>query len=166
MPIPGVDAARVIDTLNSHGVLFVVVGGFAVELWEVAVQPTVDVDITPERSKENLTRLATALNELEAIIRHGDEGVAIPGGFTAENIEDMKVLNLTTVAGPLDLTIMPAGTEGYPDLIRSAVDIEYEGIVVPTASLEDVARSKEAAGRPKDLRALPAIRAHIRRRST
>ena len=165
MPIPGVDAARMIDTLNDHGVLYVVVGGFAVELWDVAVLPTVDVDITPERSNENLTRLATALNELEAVLRSGDEGVAIPGGITAENIVDMNVLNLNTVAGPLDLTIMPAGTEGYPDLIRSATEIEYEGIAVPTASLEDVARSKEAAGRPKDLRTLPAIRAHIRRRS-
>ena len=166
MPIPGVDAARMIDTLNDHGVLFVVVGGFAVELWDVAVQPTVDVDITPERSKANLTRLASALNELEAELRHGDEGVAIPGGFAAENIEDTNVLNLSTVAGPLDLAIMPAGTDGYPDLIRNATDIEYEGIVVRTAALEDVARSKEAAGRPKDLRILPAIRAHIRRRST
>jgi len=144
----------------------VVVGGFAVELWDVAVQPTVDVDITPERSKANLTRLATALNELEAELRYGDEGVAIPGGFTAENIEDMNVLNLSTAAGPLDLATTPAGTEGYADLIRNAADIEYEGIVVPTAALEDVARSKEAAGRPKDLRTLPAIRAHIRRRST
>jgi hypothetical protein len=58
---------------------------------------------------------------------------------------------------------MPAGTEGYPDLIQNAAQIEYQGVVVPTASLEDVARSKEAAGRPKDLRTLPAIRAHLRR---
>ena len=50
--------------------------------------------------------MATALNELEAVLRYGDEGVAISGGFTAENILDMNVLNLYTVAGPLDLTIM------------------------------------------------------------
>lgn len=105
------------------------------------------------------------MNQLEAVLRHGIEGVAIPGGFTAENIQGMNVLNLSTVAGPLDLTIMPAGTEGYPDLIRKAAGIEYQDVVVPTAALEDVARSKEAAGRPKDLRTLPAIRAHIRRRS-
>jgi hypothetical protein len=41
MPVPGVDAERMVDTL--HDVKFVVVGGFAVELWDVAVQPTVDV---------------------------------------------------------------------------------------------------------------------------
>jgi hypothetical protein len=165
MPVPGVDAALIVETLLKHEVDFVVVGGFAVELWDVAVQPTVDVDITPERSRENLARLAVALNELEAALRSGDETIAIPGGFTAANLEPMTVLNLVTSAGPLDLTVMPAGTEGYPDLVRHATGIEYQGVVVPTASLEDVARSKEAAGRPKDLRALPAIRAHLRRLS-
>lgn len=164
MPTPDVDAARMVRILHEHQVLFVVVGGFAVELWDVAIQPTIDVDITPERSEENLARLAAALNELDAELRYGQENVAIPGGFTGQNIEDMLVLNLSTSAGPLDLTILPAGTEGYPDLIRNASDLEYEGVTVPTAALEDVARSKEAAGRPKDIRVLPAIRAHIERR--
>jgi hypothetical protein len=153
-----------VAVLLKHRVRFVVVGGFAVELWDVAVQPTVDVDITPERSKENLVRLATALNELGAKLRYGEETVAIPGGFTGHNIEDMLVLNLSTSAGPLDLTLMPAGTDGYVDLVRNASEISYQDVVVPTASLADVARSKEAAGRPKDIRTLPAIRAHLERK--
>lgn len=164
MPAANVDAERLIETLLDHQVKFVVVGGFAVELWEVALPPTIDVDITPERSRDNLARLARALNELEAEIRFGRESVRIPGGFTGENIEEMMVLNLTTTAGPLDLTIVPAGTEGYPHLVRNASDLQYRGVSVPTADLEDVARSKEAAGRPKDIMALPAIRAHIERR--
>jgi hypothetical protein len=152
-----------VAVLHKHRVRFVVVGGFAVELWNVAVQPTVDVDITPERTNENLVRLATALNELGAKLRYGEETVAIPGGFTGQNIEDMLVLNLSTAAGPLDLTLMPAGTDGYVDLARNASEISYQDVVVPTASLADVARSKEAAGRPKDIRTLPAIRAHLER---
>jgi hypothetical protein len=118
MPTPDVDAERLIDCLVRHEVAFVVVGGFAVELWNVPIQPTVDVDITPEQSKENLARLATALHELKAELRFADESVPIPGGFTADNIADMNVMNLITTAGPLDLTIIPAGTDGYPDLIR------------------------------------------------
>jgi predicted nucleotidyltransferase len=166
MPAANVDAEKLIKTLLDHQVKFVVVGGFAVELWDVALPPTIDVDITPERSRDNLARLAEALNELEAEIRFGNESVRIPGGFTGENIEEMMVLNLTTTAGPLDLTIVPAGTEGYPDLVRNASNLQYRGVSVPTADLEDVARSKEAAGRPKDIMALPAIRAHIERRSS
>ena len=164
MPAANVDAETLVETLLKHDVKFVVVGGFAIELWEVALDPTVDVDITPEGSKENLARLAEALNELDAEIRYGDYSVKVPGGFTGQIIEDMMVLNLITSAGPLDLTIMPAGTEGYPDLVRRAADIQYRAVSVPTADLEDIARSKEAAGRPKDIRVLPAIRAHIERR--
>ncbi|MEX0864476.1 MAG: hypothetical protein WD269_06320 [Acidimicrobiia bacterium] len=164
MPAPGVDAAAIISTLLDHGVRFVVVGGFAVELWDVAVRPTIDVDITPEQSKRNLGRLADALNQLDAGLRLGDETVMVPGGLTAANLQEMRMLNLSTSVGPLDLTIFPAGTAGYPDLVRNATEIEFQGVMVPTAALEDVARSKEAAGRPKDLVTLPAIRAHLDRR--
>ena len=163
MPAPGVDAGRIIGCLRSHDVRFVVVGGFAMELWDVAVQPTVDIDITPEMSIENLRRLARALDELEAGVRVGSETIGVPGGWTAKMIGQMSVLNLNTAAGPLDLTILPAGTTGYLELIDDASEIEYGDVLVPTASLQDVARSKEAAGRAKDLMALPAIRAHLAR---
>lgn len=163
MPAPTVDATVLISTLERHEVEYVVVGGFAVELWGVAVPPTIDIDITPERSKANLARLADALNELEAAFRYGDGSVRVPGGLTGDLIEQMSVLNLMTNAGPLDLTILPAGTSGYPELARSATRLIYRDVEVPTAALEDVARSKEAAGRPKDLKTLPAIHAHLRR---
>lgn len=163
MPVPGVDAEHIVATLRSYDVAYVVIGGFAVELWDVAVQPTVDIDITPDMSPGNLERLANALNDLKAGIRVGSETVMVLGGLTAEMIEQMRVLNLNTVAGPLDLTILPAGTSGYADLVAGATEIPYGDVMVPTASLEDVARSKEAAGRPKDLRTLPAIRAHLER---
>ena len=163
MPAPSVDAVRIVTTLHKHSVAFVVLGGFAVELWNVAIQPTVDVDITPERSEENLERLAAALNELNAELRYGEEALRIPGGLTRQNIEAMMILNLVTSAGPLDITLMPAGTNGYEDLAGNASDLAYQGLVIPTAALEDVARSKEAAGRPRDIRTLPAIRAHLER---
>lgn len=166
MPTPDVDPVAIITALDEHDVRYVVVGGFAVELWDVAVPPTIDIDITPERSRQNLECLAAALNHLDAELRYGAETVPIPGGFTAEHIEDMNVLNLMTVAGPLDITVIPAGTDGFDDLAQKATEIEYQGVVVPTADLADVARSKEAAGRPKDIIALPAIRAHLERRRT
>lgn len=166
MPVPGVDAEEMVVALLDHGVVFVVIGGFALELWDVAVQPTVDVDITPEMSADNLVRLAQALNQLDAEIRVGEESVKVPGGLTPEMISQMSVLNLTTTAGPLDLTILPAGTDGYDDLAANAAELDFGNILVPTASLQDVARSKEAAGRPKDIRTLPAIYEHIRRNQT
>jgi hypothetical protein len=72
-------------------------------------------------------------------------------------------MNFATSAGPLDLTLVPAGTGGYVELATAGTSLKYRDVEVPTAALEDVARSKEAAGRPKDLKALPAIYSHLRR---
>ncbi len=67
------------------------------------------------------------------------------------------VWNLVTKHGPMDLAMKPDGTEGYDDLIRNVHEIDAFGVVVPVAALEDIIRSKEAAGRPKDLKHLPDL---------
>ena len=63
-----------------------------------------------------------------------------------------------TRAGDLDVSFVPSGTQGYADLRRDAVTIVVHGVSVPVASLADVVRSKEAAGRDKDRLALPMSR--------
>jgi hypothetical protein len=80
-------------------------------------------------------------------------------------LEALSVLTLITDAGPLDISLQPEGTEGYADLVENQVFVPHEGHQVPVAALADVIRSKEAAGREKDFRALPALRAHQRRMS-
>lgn len=71
------------------------------------------------------------------------------------------MLNLTTDAGDLDLTISPAGFPGgYDDLVDASVEMDLGGGgSVRAAALRDVIRSKEAAGRDKDNAALPYLRA-------
>jgi hypothetical protein len=58
----------------------------------------------------------------------------------------------------LDLVFEPAGTGGYRDLVKDAVDKEIDGLVVTVASLRDIARSKETLGREKDRAQLPTLR--------
>jgi hypothetical protein len=66
---------------------------------------------------------------------------------------------LITRHGVLDLVYAPAGTRGFDDLRRTAVKADLgTGKPVLVASLVDVIRMKEAAGRPKDEAALPALR--------
>ena len=67
------------------------------------------------------------------------------------------MLNLTTGLGELGIAFQPAGTEGYEDLLRHVERNDLDGLVVPVASLEDVIRSKRAAGRAKDAAALPTL---------
>ena len=167
MPTPDVNVARMLDVLDRHRVEYVIIGGFAIELHDVAVPPTRDVDLTPDTGGANLRRLATALTELDAHFRvpgGPPEGVPVPGGISAEWLAEFVTITMTTAAGPLDVSLRPDGTEGYVDLIRSHVVVEFEGRPVRIASLEDVIRSKEAAGRSKDFIVLPALRAHLERR--
>ena len=67
--------------------------------------------------------------------------------------------NLQTDVGDLDLTFEPSGTRGFEDLKRDAIVMHLRSGDVPVASLADVIRSKEAADRPRDRAALPALRA-------
>lgn len=167
MPTPEVDVGRMLEVLARHRVEYIVIGGYAIELHDVAVPPTRDVDITPEASSTNLRHLAAALVELEATFRVPDGppgGVPVPGGITPEWLSGMITLTLVTAAGPLDISFIPDGTSGYDDLFANRVEIAVGERVIPVASLDDVIRSKEAAGREKDFRVLPALRAHLRRR--
>jgi hypothetical protein len=153
----------ILDALEQHDVAYAVIGGFAVALHQVTIPPTRNIAVTPDASSANLQRLAAALRGLNARFRTSDspnDGVDIPGGITADLLAAMVTITLWTDAGPLDVAMRPDGTTGYDDLSSSAVIVEYRGRDVPVASLSDVIRSKEAAGREKDLLVLPALRAH------
>jgi hypothetical protein len=166
MPTPDVDVDLILGTLERHRVSYVIIGGFAAELHDVAIPPTRDIDLTPSTTPENLQRLATALIELGARFRvfgGPPEGVEIPGGITDEWLSEMVTVTLTTVAGPLDIALRPDGTGGFDDLVGNRAMLVYGDRTVPVAGLADVIRSKEAAGREKDLLVIPALRAHLRR---
>jgi hypothetical protein len=120
---------------------------------------TADVDITPARDRDNLERLAAALQRLGARLRTAAEpdGVAFP--ITADFLDRADMWTLTTNAGDLDLVFTPSGTRGYEDLKRDAERLELSaGVSVHVASLLDVIRSKQAAGRSKDVAQLPLLR--------
>ncbi len=74
------------------------------------------------------------------------------------------MMTLITEHGPRDLCFAPAGfPEGYASLNEHATIVEVSAVDVPIASLEDVVTSKRAAGRPKDIVALPPLEARLRR---
>ena len=152
-----VDFGRVIGTLVAHDVRFVLIGGLAA-LAQGSPFPTEDIDVTPERTSANLARLSAALEELDARVRtHVVEG-GLPFDHDADSLAAASVWSLTTPYGDLDISFVPNGTEGYPDLVRDARPLEILGVLVPVASLADIVRSKQAANRPKDQRVLPTLR--------
>lgn len=153
---------RVVETLNRHGVRYVLIGGVAATLHGSPLR-TGDTDVCPDSRADNLERLASALRELAARIRtEGVEG-GLPFSCDAAFLSRVALLSLETDAGDLDLSFSPAGTGGYDDLVARVARFDLDGVVVPVAALLDIIRSKTAANRPKDHASLPVLKALARK---
>lgn len=150
-------ADEIFACLDRHRVRYVLIGGLAAVL-QGSPLATFDADICPARDAENLRRLASALEELDARIRTPDtpEGVRFARDQTF--LAGVQILNLVTRFGDLDLSFRPSGTDGFEDLAAGSIEVQIKGASVRVASLQDVIRSKEAADRPKDRRVLPVLR--------
>jgi hypothetical protein len=112
-PDPGLEA--IMAAFERHEVAYVVIGGEAARArgWP---EQTEDVDVTPERSEENLSRLADALEELKAGFRvdprRYPEGYRPPGGIDWRTFRNQISVALTTRHGHLDIVLRPDGTDG------------------------------------------------------
>lgn len=116
------------------------IGGLAAVLHGSPL-PTVDADICPLKDRENLERLAAALEELDARIRTPDAAGGVPFPRDAAFLMGVELLNLVTRAGDLDLAFTPAGTNGFADLAVRAVPMTIRRVTVAVAALEDVIRA-------------------------
>lgn len=154
---PEFDGPAIIDVLVRHGVSFVMIGGFAASVHGSPLL-TNDVDVVPASDRDNWARLSNALHELDAKVRAVELDKPLPVDHDAESLAASGNWKLTTKYGDLDITQLPAGTQGYDDLKKDAIEIELRGIRISVASLADIVRSKEAAGRDKDRLALPVLR--------
>ncbi|MBJ7608810.1 MAG: hypothetical protein JF887_05195 [Candidatus Dormibacteraeota bacterium] len=155
------DAAAIIAVLNDYGVRFVVIGAFAAIAQQAPIPATRDIHITPETTAENLARLSAALTTLGARIRIAGDPLGLAFDHDATSLADAEMWKLVCVHGEFDISFRPSGfDEGYPQLALHARRMEVQGVQVEIASLDDVITSKEAAGRPKDLRILPALYRH------
>ena len=155
------DPERMLSALTEGGVRYILIGGMAAVLHgDVGV--TVDIVVVPERTDENLQRLAEALRGLGARIRTEGEPDGLSFDCSMEFFRSLPadaIVNMTTENGDLDVTFCPSGTSGFADLKRDAIDIQAtDRLHILVASLEDVIRSKAAAGREKDRLVLPRLR--------
>ena len=139
-----------------------VIGAVAALAHGAPIGATFDIDITPARDPANLERPSGALSDLDARVRTVDVEGGLPFAHDAVSLANVRMLNLTCPAGDFDLAFVPSGTGGYDDLVRNATVIVVGGTEMSVASLDDVVRSKEAAGRPKDIAVLPALERHAR----
>jgi hypothetical protein len=156
-----------LEVLERHRVSYVVIGGLAAEL-RGSPYTTRDVDVTPSRDRANLRRLAAALRELNATLRLPDVEGPVEFPLDEHSFDWGTTWTFVTDHGYLDVALLPDGTAGYDDLRRGATREQITATLqVDVASLADVIRSKEAAGREKDRAVLPILRQVLERsRST
>ncbi len=128
------DPVRIVEVLAAHEVEFVVIGGFAAELYQAPIPATQDIDITPQVSEENLTRLSAALEELGARVRTAGVPEGLVFSHDGSSLGRATIWNLTTTAGELDVTFRPSGTDGYEDLSADAVVVDVAGHDVSVAA--------------------------------
>jgi hypothetical protein len=150
------DGLAIVDVLVRHGVEFVVIGGFAAAL-QGSPFLTYDVDVTPKIESDNYVRLSAALTELNAKVRaDGIDPLAF--SHTGESLADVAIWNLRTKFGDLDISATPSGTRGYSDRRRDALVVRIRSVEFAIASIADIVRSKDAAGRNRDRLVLPVLR--------
>jgi len=135
------DQAALLRVLARHGVEFVVVGGVGAQLhgWNGA---TTDLDIAVSVEDANVDRLNRALVAVGA----GEPAIGATG------------TSFRTAYGRLEIVRRADGIGGYEDWLRRAANKAFEDLTIVVAAPGDIVRSKEAAGRDKDLEALPDIR--------
>lgn len=151
------DPVEILSRLAAGQVDFIVVG-MAAGILRGAPLATADLDIVHRRHPENVSRLLLVLGDLEAVYRHdprqlrpGESHLVSPGHQL-----------LATRHGDLDCLGTIGDGRTYEDLLARAPELELRpGLVLRVIDLPTLIELKEKAGRPKDLAALPVLRATL-----
>ncbi len=151
------DLGRLLATLARHDVDYVVIGGVATQVHGHR-RTTMDLDLTPDPAPENLRRLSSALEELEA--RPSDPELA-EGELSSADPDRLAVAAivppLNTRHGQVHVLKEPKGARSFEQLRESALVVELDGVEIAIVSLDDLIRIKRAAGRPADLDDIAAL---------
>ena len=159
---PSLNPAAIVAALNRNKVRYVIIGAFAAIAQQAPIPATRDIDFTPEASHENLAQLSLALTDLGARIRTEAAPDGLPFTDDATSLAAAEVWNLVCGDGEFDISFHPSGfAGGYAQLAPHAHRLRVGEVEVVVADLADVIRSKESAGRPKDLRVLPLLYRHL-----
>lgn len=147
------EAERIFEALDANRVEYVVVGGVAMQA-HGHLRMTNDVDLIPLPTRENLRRLAAALNQLHArVLNPGAEHLKID----AQMLPRATLWQFATVCGDIDVLHDAPGAAPFADLRERALAIALSDHAIPIASRDDLISMKRASGRPVDLADIAAL---------
>ena len=139
------DTEGLLKSLSANRARFVVIGATAFPVHGYA-RATLDLDLYIEPTAENARRVRTALAEFGYDV----------GDVSVEDLLTKKVL-IRQYLLEVDIHPFVAGAT-FADVWERRVEDRIGSTPAPFASLEDLIRMKEAAGRPKDLEDLRVLR--------
>lgn len=159
---------EILAELSDSGAAFVVIGGVAAALHGSPLG-TADLDTIAQREQANRAALARALVRLEArpvvsLDLVGGTAMIVNQDVDAKLLGDLDPARLLTAKGIVDIMWHDETVGDFSAWNAAAIDVDVDGVRLRVASIEDLVRSKERAGRDKDLRGLPFLRAILQRR--
>jgi hypothetical protein len=123
-----------------------------------------DIDFYASPEHLNLERLTNALDFLGAKIRVKDRDEGIAFDRSCEFLQKMQMLNLTCEFGEFDILFKATGIPDFLGLQERSLSILVGRTETRVASVEDIAQSKRAAGRVKDLKVLHVFERFVKDR--
>ena len=156
MPLPSKIIEAPLRLLGEYKVDCVIVGGVAAAIHGSSLLTT-DLDVCYARDASNLLRLAEALKSVHARLRNAPQG--LPFILDDETLKRGLNFTFTTDIGDLDLLGEVRGIGHYETVIADAVSVDLFGYRFAVMNIGKLITAKRAAGRPKDLLALPELEA-------
>ena len=154
MPGPRVaDVGELLRQLADAGVEFIVVGGAAAVIHGAPIT-TEDLDIVHRRTPQNVSRLKTVLDQLDAHVRELANRRLPPQESAL--LGEGHVL-LSTRLGPLDCLGALIDGRGFEELLSNTESIEDEGVQFRIVDLPTLIDLKRKTGRAKDRLMLPVL---------
>ncbi len=146
MPTTIPDFLKILKALNKYEVDFIIVGGVCAVLNGAPIS-TFDLDLVHSRNDDNIQKLLSALNELDAFFRERPD---LRLKSEASHLAATGHLLIMTKHGPLDIPGTIGNGYGYEDLIENSNELRAGKLSVKALSLEKLIEVKEQTMREKD----------------
>ena len=134
------DFKEFIQSLNDNHVRYLVIGGYAVALHGYP-RYTKEIDIWIEMSSENAAKMVRALKQF---------GFGSLGLKAADFLVPDQIIQLGYPPNRIDLMTTPPGVD-FETCYASRVRVVIDDVTVNFIDLENLKKSKKAAGRLQDL---------------
>lgn len=145
------DFRELFESLNLANVKYLLVGGYAVNHYGYH-RVTGDIDVWISTDPENAVRLARAMEEF-----CGFE----PGQIKDDTFQKRgSVFMFGVPPRRIDLLTDPSGVS-FEVCYQRKAEVEWDGVLVPIISLDDLRANKLASGRVKDMADLERLNAEL-----